>query len=277
MPAFDRLLSTDILGDAWKQILTRFSEGRLGQLMTLKPIEVYNAVLPYELDGAKLEVELKAYVENVLQKRFKNAVSILSLDFSGLGSDVLNYNCHVSVKVSMDYDNMGQYLTDQFANRPYELFDGRVELTLQRFRAWYDGRLLAVEIPLSVVARHKKFSYSGDATILAKGKIRFQPSTHVVSVIDISYTLSQSSRALRVVNLLYYQQIIAALEDFLQFSIRGELDEGLALAKAKIADYEKEVAFVSGEIDSLELERIELNADTGSGVFLAEGRIKLMQ
>jgi hypothetical protein len=277
MSAFDRLLNTEILGDAWKQILLRFKQGQIGQLMTFKPIEVYNASLPYDLDGAHMDVEFKAYVENVLQKRFKSAVSILSLDFSGLGTSVLNYNCHVTVKVNMDYANMGKYLRDQFANHPFDLFEGKVSLTFYDFRTSYDGQLLTVEIPMHIDAKYKGFKLSENLSILAKGKIKYKPSSYTVSVEDISYTIKTGSRILQGVNLWYYQQIIAALEDFMQFNIKQELDDGLKLAREKLEEYEDEVAFVSGEIDSLELERIELQPEKGVGVFLAEGKIKLMQ
>jgi hypothetical protein len=277
MSAFDRLLNTEILGDAWKQILQRFRQGQLGQLMSMQPIEVYNATLPYELDGAHMNVEFKAYVENVLQKRFKNAVSLLSLDFSSLGSSVLNYNCNVTVKVNMDYANMGKYLRDQFGNRPFDLFDGQVRLTFYDFRAAFNGQLLEVEIPMRIDARYKALKFSDQPSIVAKGKIKYQPSSYLVSIVDISYTIHSGGWLLQGVNLIYYQQIVAALEDFMQFNIKDELTDGLNLAREKISEYDQEVAFVSGEIDTLELERIEMHPDRGVGVFLAEGKIKLMQ
>lgn len=277
MAAFDRLLNTDILSDAWKQILRKFSEGRLAQLMTLKPIEVYNTTLSHELDGAHLNLDFKAYVENVLQKRLSNAFSLFTLDFNSIGQSVLNYNCHVSVKVRMDYENMGAYMREQFANQPFELFDGQVTLEFFDFKPSYDGRLLVVKIPMQVTAKYKFFNRTAQLEILAKGKVRYQASTHNISIVDISYTIQTADILVKGVNLAYYPKIIAALEDFMQFNIEGELKNGLELAKGKVQEFSKESSFVSGEIETLELERIVLGKEEGFGVFLAEGKIKLMQ
>lgn len=275
MPALDRLLDSNILGDAWQQILSSFREGRIGQLISMKPIEVYDTTLPYDLDGAHIEVELKAYVENILQKRFQNAISILTFDFSSLGNDVMNYDCHVTVKVNMDYENMGVYLSHQFANRPFSLFDGKLELTILSFKLNYDDMLVSAEIPLRIKASHKKLKHTGFVTVLAKGKIRYQPSMYKVSVVDISYVAQTNNVIIKGANLIYYREIINALEDFLQFNIKDELLHGLEQAQRKIDVYNKETPLVQGEIETLELERIELQEEKATGIFLAEGKIKL--
>lgn len=275
MPAFDRLLNSNILGDAWQQILSGFREGRIGQLISMKPIEVYNTTLPYDLDGAHIEVELKAYVENILQKRFQNAISILTFDFSSLGHDVMNYDCHVSVKVNMDYENMGLYLNQQFANKPFSLFEGKLELTILSFKLNYTDKLVSAEIPLKIKATHKKLKHTGFVTVLAKGKIRYQPALYKISVVDISYVAQTRNVLIKGANLIYYRDVINALEDFLQFNIKDELHHGLQLAQGKIDVYNKETPLVQGEIETLELERIELQEEKATGIFLAEGKIKL--
>lgn len=276
MPAFDRLLDSDILSDAWKQVLTKFREGRLAQLMTLKPIEVYNATIPYDLDGAHLEVEFKAFVENILQKRFQNALSFLTLDFGQLGSDVLHYNCHVTVRVNMDYQNMGNYLNHQYANRTFHLLDNRIELTILNFKLGYADQLITAEIPLRIKANYKKLRHTGLITVLAKGKLKYQPALYKVSVVDISYSTLTKNILLKGTNLIYYSRIIQALEDFMQFNIKEELDNGLKLAKEKLTTFNEETPLVQGEMDTLELERIELLDEKASGVFLAEGKIKII-
>jgi|GEM_PF-3676709 len=277
MPAFDRILHSDIIGQVWRRILLKFREGKLAQLMTLKPIQVYNEEMPYELDGAHLEVQIEAHLENIIQKPIQRAFDILSMDFKGIGEGILNYTVSVDVEVKMDYENMGIYLRNQYANQQHRILDDQIGLTFHDFILKNKGDLLEVTIPMKIDARYKILKYSGEIEILAKGRIEYDHTTYMISVVDISYTVITESWVFRIANVLYYRDIVNALEEFLQFNIRDELDSGLAMLQEKVEEYNDEFTFLSGKVKALDLNKIEMFPEEAVGTFHVDGRIRLLR
>lgn len=277
MPAFDRILHSNIIGLVWKKVFQKLLDGKLLQLMTLKPIQVYNEQMPFELDGAHMDVDITAHLENLIQKPIQRAFDLLSMDFKSADSNkILSYSISVDANVKMDYENMAIYLKNQFANNEYRILDDRIGLTFHDFKLQKKNHQLEVIVPMHINARYKKFNYDGDAEVFARGNIVYEPNNTLVKIIDISYVATSDKFLLRLANLIYYKDIVEALEEFLQFDIKDELEEGMVKLKSEVDEYNEELTLLSGEVTALRLNYIQLLEEGAHANFHVDGRVKLL-
>lgn len=276
MAAIDRILDSGVIALIWKKVFQRLSDTKLKQLVTLKPIEVYRDTMSYELDGAHMDIDVVAHVENVIQKPLKKAIDIFSLDFKTSPYQFLTYKIKVDVDVKMDYKNMGRYLDHQFAQKQYWILDDRIGLTFNEFVLSMRGDQLEVEVPMHLEAKYKKLDYSGEAEVFARGNIRYNPFTKRVRISDISYVATSDKWVLRLVNLIYYKDIVEALEEFLQFDIQEELDDGLKMLKEEVEEYNQELTLVHGTANDLNLEWIKLHEKGAVAKLNVLGEVKLL-
>jgi hypothetical protein len=81
MTIFERVLGGNIFYDFWTQVQHYlFSEKRLVQLLTLKPIEIYKTETELEIDEAKIKLYIKSTLENLVQRRIERTLNMLSLN-----------------------------------------------------------------------------------------------------------------------------------------------------------------------------------------------------
>jgi hypothetical protein len=276
MPALDRILSSDLIIEIWKKIILNIKDGKLVQLMTLKPIEVYDETIPYEIDGAELKADVQAHLENLIQKPIQRAFDFLSFDFKNMDKNLFSYKISVEANVCMDYKNMSIYLSHQFSNKQYWILDDRIGLLFSDFKLSMKNNQLEVIVPLRIDAKYKMLNYNGSADVFARGNIVYDPVSMIIKITDISYVATSDKFILRMVNLIYYQDIIQALEGFMQFDIRDELNDGLVLLKKEVLKYDEEISLVSGEVNVLTLNQLWLLPDGAKANLGIEGRIKLM-
>lgn len=78
---FERVLGGTIFMIFLEQVQQYlFSEKRLVQFSTLKPIEIYKTETELEIDKAKIKLqEIKSNLENLVQRRIERALNTLSL------------------------------------------------------------------------------------------------------------------------------------------------------------------------------------------------------
>lgn len=277
MPAFNRILHSDIIGLVWKKVFQRLRDGKLIQLMTLKPIQVYNDKMPYDLDGAHLDVDIDARLENLIQKPIQRAFDILSMDFkSAENNKIFSYSIAVDANVKMDYHNMAIYLKNQFAHHQYWILDDKVGLTFHDFILSKKNNQLEVIIPMHIHARYRRFNYQGEAEVFARGNIVYDPINTLIKIVDISYVATSDKLLLRMANMMYYKDIVNALEEFLQFDIKDELEDGLQLLKKEVEEYNQELTLLSGEVSNLRLNYIELLDEGAHAHFQLDGRVRLL-
>lgn len=276
MPALDRILSSDLIIDIWKKIIVNIKDGKLVQLMTLKPIEVYDETLPYEIDGAKLNADITAHLENLIQKPIQRAFDFLSLDFKNMDKSLFSYNISVKADVCMDYENMSIYLSHQFSNKQYWIMDDKIGLLFSDFKMSMKNNQLEVIVPMRIDAKYKKLHYDGHADVFARGNIVYDPASMIIKITDISYVATSEKFILRMVNLMYYQDIVQALEDFMQFDIRDEMNDGLTLLRKEVLKYDEEISLVSGVVKELKLNQLWLLPEGAKANLQIEGRIKLL-
>ncbi len=277
MAAVDKILDSGVIALIWKKIFQSMSDGKLYQLVTLKPIDVYQDVMSYELEGAHMDIDITAHLENVFQKPLKRAIDFISNDFRQGKYNFLTYKINVDVDVRMDYPNMSRYLNNQYAGQQYWILDDRIGLYFKEFRLSMKNNQLHVEIPIKLEAKYKKLDYNGEAELFARGNIRYNPFSKKIRITDISYVATSDKWILRMVNLIYYKDIVEALEGFLQFDIQDELDDGLKMLREEVEEYNEELSLISGEAADLNLEWIQLRPEGAVAKFNIHGNVKLLR
>ena len=127
MTIFERVLGGNLFFDFWKQLQQYiFSEGRLIQLITLQPIEIYKTDTELEIDTAKVKLSIKSNVENLVQRRIDRALNLLTLNRAENDAKSFAYDFDVIIKAQMAYEEVSRFFNFHFAKQP------RIELSLLR-------------------------------------------------------------------------------------------------------------------------------------------------
>jgi hypothetical protein len=169
MNIFERVIQGSVFGDVWHQVQQYlFNEKRWIQLLSLKPIEIYTTKTDIELDGAKVDLDIKAFIENIVQKRISNARNYLSLGFLSWKSNRQTYNFKVIVKAKTDYKSIGNFFTHHFANKKYDIEENVYAISLKEFIVKNKGTKVQIEVPFTIFAKrwYLKKQYEGNAIFL---------------------------------------------------------------------------------------------------------------
>ena len=154
--------------------------------------------------------------------------------------------------------------------------DDKIGLLFSDFKMSMKNNQLEVIVPMRIDAKYKKLHYDGHADVFARGNIVYDPVSMIIKITDISYVATSEKFILRMVNILYYQDIVQALEDFMQFEIRDEMNDGLVLLKKEVLKYDEEIKLVSGEVKTLKLNQLWLLPEGAKANLQIEGKIKLL-
>lgn len=276
MAAIDRILGSGMLSEIWKLIFQRLSEGKIVQLVTLQPIEVYNGSMTHDIDGAHMDIDIVAHVENAIQKPLKHALDLFTLDFKQKKYQFLTYKINVDVDVKMDFLNIGTYLNHQFAQKQYWVYDDQIGLFFKEFKLSMKNNQLQVESPMLLEGKYKKLEYKGEAEVFARGNVVYNPYSKKIKITNISYVATSEKWLLRMVSLIYYNSIIEAMEDFLQFDIQDELNDGLKMLQDEVQEFDDELPLISGEAKTLNLDWIQLHDTGATARFNIKGNVKLL-
>lgn len=276
MPSINNILGSGVFALIWKRVFQRLNDAKIMQLITLKPIEVYNDTMSHTIDGAHMDIDIIAHAENAIQKPLKHAFNLFSLDSKQKKYNFLSYEINVDIDVKMDYLNIGKYLNHHFAEKQYWILNDQIGLYFNEFKLSKKYNQLQVDIPMKLEAKYKNLEYYGDAEVFARGNVVYNPYTKKVKITNISYVATSEKWILRIVNLVYYESIVKAMEDFLQFDIQDELDDGLKMLQEEVKEFDDELAFISGDAKTLDLNWIQLHPDGASARFSVKGIVRLL-
>jgi hypothetical protein len=215
MNIFERVIQGSVFGDVWHQVQQYlFNEKRWIQLLSLKPIEIYTTKTDIELDGAKVDLDIKAFIENIVQKRISNARNYLSLGFLSWKTNRQTYNFKVIVKAKTDYKSIGNFFTHHFANKKYDIEENVYAISLKEFIVQNKGTKVQIEIPFTIYAKrwYLKKQYEGKAIFLCS--IIFNDPNYSIRTRNLSYTIESKSMLLKWIDKLYHKQILDFLNTF---------------------------------------------------------------
>lgn len=276
MNIFDRVVQGSIFGDIWSQLQKYlFTEKRWLQLLTLKPIEIYTSRKDIIIDGAKIDLNIKAYIENIMQKRLSSVKNYLTLGFLNWKSDIQTYKFNIVVKAKTDYGSVGNFFNYHFANKLYPIEENAYSIILKEFLVRNNGTKAQIEIPFVIYTKkwYLKKQYEGVA--LFSCSLVFNNPIFTVKTRNLSYQIKKGSIFLKWINALYYQRILDFLNGFLVYNFREELYLAKLEAQNQLNEFQVEKRWINGNILEIQLERITIDHDALRAVFLAYGRLEV--
>jgi hypothetical protein len=276
MNIFERVIQGSVFGDVWHQVQQYlFNEKRWIQLLSLKPIEIYTTKTDIELDGAKVDLDIKAFIENIVQKRISNARNYLSLGFLSWKTNRQTYNFKVIVKAKTDYKSIGNFFTHHFANKKYDIEENVYAISLKEFIVQNKGTKVQIEIPFTIYAKrwYLKKQYEGKAIFLCS--IIFNDPNYSIRTRNLSYTIESKSMLLKWIDNIYHKQILDFLNTFLVYDFKEELYIAKLQAQEQLNDFQVERDWIHGNILNIDLERITIDHDALRAVFLANGKLEV--
>ncbi len=278
MAILDRVLGGNIFFDFWKQIQQYiFSEKRLMQLLTFKPIEIYKTITDIELDGVKIKLSIISTVENLMQRRINRTLDLLTINASDKRSPSLEYNFDILIKAQMVYEEVSKFFSNHFANRIYTIKEQRYFLRVDALKFNGADSKAFVSIPFCLFVHWGPFKREICGEALLTGAIHFHHPSDTIRTWNLNYLLYTNSILLRFIDRLYHKALIAYLRDFLQYNFKEELFNAKVEAQLQLNAIQHQSSWLSGNIYSLDLERLSLGSNGVEAIFLAKGKLHIVR
>lgn len=276
MNIFDRIIQGSVFSDVWQQVqLYLFSEKRWRQLLSFKPIEIYTTKTDIEIDGAKIDLNIKAYIENIVQKRISNVKSYLSLGFLNWNSNRQQYKFNFVVKAKTDYSSVGNFFTHHFSNIRYTIEENKYDILFKKFIVKNSGTKVQIDIPFIIFTNkwYLKKQYEGNAVFMCS--LIFNDPAYTIKTRNLAYSIQTKSTLIKWINSIYYNKIINFLNNFLIYNYKEELYLAKLQAQHQLNDFQIDRKWFHGIINDINLERITIDHDALRAVFFANGKIEV--
>lgn len=278
MTIFERVLGGNLFFDFWKQVQQYiFSEGRLRQLITLKPIEIYKADTELEVDTAKVKLSISSTVENLVQRRIERTINFLTLNLEENQKNLASYDFDITIKAFMSYAEVDKFFNFHFANQTYTIEENKYFLHIEKFIFSNEDDKAVVHMPFILESKRWFWKKKMHGSALLKGYLNYHQPKDVMKIRDLHYELETGSFVLNTVDNIYHEQLLTFLTDFLQYNFKEELFHAKTQAQEEINSFQSQSNWVNGVINELELENITLQPDGVHALFLAKGKLHLIR
>ncbi len=277
MSVLNQLLSKEIAEKAWEQLqkmLFPSDRKQIKQLISLKPIEIYETKSSFNIDGADIQVGIKSYLENILENRKNIRKKWLGLAFGTQES--LTYGFHVVVNSAIDYPNAKIYLQNNYVDNPFNFNNDRYQLTIKDVDIKEKEKELSTDLSLegSINIWFLKIRTKGILNVI--GNPYYQTKDKTIRMKDLKYTFKSKNLVLKLLDKYYHKRFLSFLKDLIIIPIDEALFKAKILAQEEMNHHQKESRFVfNGILNDLELERLKVEERTIKAVFLAQGNLRL--
>ena len=269
-------ISEEILKKSWEPILRSFvTSNKLKQLLSLQPIGIYENDFPLDFEGSIVNVEVKSYVENIIEKRLSNPFQIF--DFFKWGTrPLLSYKFQVFAVARMDFVNAAKYLTQNFANIEYYLEDGKYKFTIHKIALGYEDKKLWVDLEISGTAKWWKITKIVKGKLRISGNLKYLVDKKTAITQDLDYKILESDFIILQIDKRHHAEFRKLLIDFLRVNVREELFNARIAAQEEINKAQNDPSFiVNGALHDLEIERLYANEKGIRATLVANGRLHL--
>ncbi len=277
MKIFEKLPVHFIFSELRKRIQgTIFSDKRFIQLITLKPIELYQGETEVTIDTAVVKLKIDSQVENMMQRRIERTLDWLIMNGAGNSGNTFEYAFEVIIKALADYKDVSSFFNFHFAHKKYDIEPDKYALELGEFSFGNDATKMSVALPFTFYARWWKFHRVMRGVAYFRGSLNFHQPKFVIKTRNLNYTLETSNPLLRWIDQMYHAKLISFLHGFLQYNFKSELETAQKEAQEQIDKIQYQNSWIYGKIEELDLERITIEPDGLHGVFLAKGKLNLL-
>lgn len=269
-------ISEEILKKSWEPILGSFvSNHKLRQLLTLQPIGIYENNFSLDFEGSVVTVEVKSFVENIIEKRLSNPFQIF--DIFKWGTRTLpSYKFQVFAIARMDFVNAALYLTKNFANIEYNLEDGKYKFTILNIELGFENKKLWVDLEIAGFAKWWKIKKIVKGKLRISGNLKYLADKKMAITEDLDYKILESDFIILQIDKRHHKEFRSLLIDFLRLNVSEELFNARIAAQEEINKAQNDPSLiVNGALNDLEVEKLYANEKGIRATFIANGRLHL--
>lgn len=280
MASFNSYISREVIGRAWGQIQESMvsDDNRLRQLLSFKPIDLYDTNTSLQVNGAKIDMEIKSYLENVLKKRASKGIRFWPFDRLS-SQEPMKYQFNVVVNGKMDYKNIEIWVRNSFKDQLFSFRNGRYHLKLQDVKqiGQRDGKLF-FELALQGSIKFLWFRFRLRSTLNFELVPVYDNKQYMVRVKNLDYEFTTSNILLNIFDKYYHAEFKRFLEEHVEISIREDLFTARIMAQEEMNKYQrKEKLIFNGYLNDLELERLSVEKKGIEAVFHAGGAVEFVR
>lgn len=270
-------ISEEILKESWEPILSSFiSNKKLKQLLTLKPIEIFEHDLNLDFEGANVQVELKSYVENIIEKRLSNPFHIFDFTKWLSQKSLPTYKFQVFAIARMDFKNATYYLTKNFANVEYILEEGKYKFTINQIHLGYENKCLFVDLDITGVAKWWKLEKIIEGKLRITGNLRYIADKKMIITKDLDFSIIKSNFIVKQIDKKHHLVFKEMLVEFLRLNISEELFNARIAAQEELNNAQNDPSyFVNGVLNDMQVEKIYSNEKGIRATIVINGRLHL--
>lgn len=277
MSILDQILNQDLAVRAWEQLQKVFSgteNKKIQQLLALKPIEVYETKTVINIDTADIDVNIKSYLENIIEnrnnikKRWFNA---------GFGTEEnLFYNFHVVINGHIDYPNIKKYLQHNYVNQPFNFKKNRYNLLIKDVDIKEQAGKLLSSLIVEGTIKFAFFSFKAKAVFFVDGVPYYESSDKTIRVKEVNYTLDTKNLLLRILDKYYHNSFKAFLSRWMSINVEESLFKARMLAQEEMNKRQEVTNFMFNSVlKDLSIERILVKEQEVEAVFFSQGKLRL--
>ena len=296
MAILESILGDSLFYDFWKQVQQYvFSQNRLLQLITFKPIEIYNEHTELEVDTAKIKLHITSTLENLMQRGLDRTLSVFITNRM-TNKKKFEYDFNVVINAHITYAEVSKFFNFHFSNQTFPLDEvpeedvekaknetetesvvlNKYNITLGKFEFFNKGSQLAANLSFDVDATWKFIKQKANGTITATAFVDYLAEDFLIKTRNLNYDLDSKNVVLNGIDRYYHVQIIDQLSQLLQYTFEAELKKVKEDAQQQINSLQEQSKWISGTLNSLKVDKILIDDDGVHAILLADGTIDLI-
>ncbi len=275
MSLFERVLGESVFLDAWKQVRQYlFSEGRFMQLISLKPIDIFEEEIEIEIDGAKINLFIKSDMDNIMRRGIERTIHFLQFNPA---IELDDYGFDISIQAQMPFKEVNTFFNTNFANIVYPIFENKADIVIQRFEFGNDGTNATARIFFTLHIHWLFIKKTIPLEAVLKAAILFNDPKYVIRTNNLHYELITNNQLLKGLDHWYFHEINVFLTTLLTYNFEEELNHVKQQAQAQIDSFQSQTNWIKGTIKHVELDRLDIGDSGVNALFLADGKIHIVQ
>lgn len=293
MAIFESVFGNNIFYNFWKQVQQYlFSQNRIFQLLSFKPIVIYDEKVTLQFDTAKINLHIKSTVENLMQRGIDRTLSVF-INNRLTNKKKFQYDFNVVIEAHVTFPEVSNFFNYHFSNQIFPLDEvpeedpkksksnekieqNKYNITLGKFDFFNKGSQLAANLTFDVDANWKYLKQKANGEITASAFIEHQPENFLIKTRNLSYELDSKNVILNGIDKYYHDDIIYQLYQLLQYTFKDEIQKVKEDAQHQIDSLQEQSTWISGTINTLVVDKILIDSDGVRATLLADGFIDLI-
>ena len=293
MAILESVFGNNIFYDFWKQVQQYlFSKSRIFQLISFKPIVIYDEKITLEFDTAKINLHIKSTLENLIQRGIDRTFSLF-INNRLTDKKTFQYDFDVVIEAHITFPEVSKFFNFHFSDQTFPLDEepeenqkeskpnekieqNKYNITLGKFDFFNKGSQLAANLTFDVDANWKYLNHKANGEITASAFIEYQPENYLIKTRSLSFELDSKNVILNGIDKYYHEQIIEQLQELLQYTFEEELQKVKENAQEQIDSLQEQSSWISGTLNTFVVDKILIDSDGVHATVLADGFIDLI-